>query len=146
MIKKLGSNEISYRLPSELMPFSYEITIRPYIGSSVEYGVEKSFKFDGNITIGFTCSNPTSKIVLHIKDLLIKNESIKLHSHSTYDTIEVSQKWSNDFKREFMILNMNKECTKNQNYSVNMLYVGHIFEYLAGFYRSSYTSSDGKIN
>jgi len=133
-------------LPSDLKPFSYEISVRPYIGTVAEYGAEKSFKFDGNVTINFICLNPTSKIILHIKDLDIKNETLKLHSLSINDTIEVSQKWRNDFQREFMILNMNKECTLNQNYSLNMLYVGQISEYLSGFYRSSYTTSDGKIN
>ena len=81
----IKKNKINYRLPTHLKPFYYEISIKSFIGSMF---AEKSFKFDGNINISFTCLNSTDKIVLHIKDLEIKNETLKLtHSNDKFSAI-----------------------------------------------------------
>ncbi len=137
----MKKNKINYRLPTHLKPFYYEISIKSFIGSMY---AEKSFKFDGNINISFTCLNSTDKIVLHIKDLEIKNETLKL-THSN-EIIEANLSWTNDFDREFMIINLNKECVKFNNYTLHMLYTGEISENLAGYYQSSYASLNDQTN
>lgn len=132
----------SFRLPTDLKPYNYEIAIKPYIGFL--HSLNDSFKFDGNINISFTCLNPTNKIVLHIKDLTIINETIKLFSNRSL--IGINQNWVNDFEKDFMILTMNEECLRDRNYTLSLLYRGEISEYLSGFYRSSFTAPNGSLN
>lgn len=131
-------------MPTSLKPYYYDLTLKPYIGEHPSYPNNKSFKFDGNISLSFTCLSPTNVIVLHAKDLVIQNETIGLFTSDRH-LVDVDQNWAYDFQREFMIITMSRECVKEQNYTLFMLYTGKISENLSGFYRSSYALSNGTI-
>ena len=122
------------RLPIDITPTLYDLTIKPYIGAS--FG-DKSFTFEGSMKIHFTCTKPTNKIIFHLKDLNFKNETIKLSS-SNDSTLSIVLPWANDFQREFFIANFSRNCSQGVSYILNLEYVGQISKNLVGFYRSSY--------
>jgi hypothetical protein len=129
---------IDYRLPANLKPFSYDIKIKPYIGPFETYG-NKSFTFDGQVNISFTCLNETKEIVMHSKDLTILET--KLFANDTKE-LSINKNLKYDEIREFLSIEMSSHCEKNANYTLHIKYIGLISDSLAGFYRSSYTNSN----
>lgn len=127
-------------MPQNLRPFLYELQIRPFIGPIEHYG-EMSFKFDGEIKIHFKCLIPTNKVVLHFKSLKIENYN--LTSEGSNDSLSI-QSIEYDKLREFVILNLEQNCTADYSYSLFINYTGNISENLYGFYRSSYTDKLNK--
>jgi hypothetical protein len=137
---------INYRLPSDLKPILYEITIKPYVG---EYYNEKSFTFEGYINISFICLNETNKIILHAKNLFILSTKLFEINNSYFNGISYNEIFINDDIfyddiREFAIITLNKDCVKGNNYILSINYTGIISDSLAGFYRSSYLDSNKK--
>ena len=131
---------INYRLPTNLKPFQYEIKIKPYLGTFEFYG-NKSFTFDGHVNISFTCLNLTDKIVIHTKDLTILET--KLFTNKTKEIL-INKNLKYDEIREFLTIEMNTQCEKNANYTLQISYIGLISDSLAGFYRSSYIANSNK--
>lgn len=121
-------------MPTNLIPNSYDITIKPYIGDS--WG-EKSFTFEGSISINFTCDKPTNKIVFHGIDLNLDTKTFIIEST---DKIGVEQRYTEDKITNFIEINLDKECQKGLNYVLKMKYTGLIIKNLYGFYRSSYVN------
>ena len=125
-------------MPTNLKPFDYQIKIKPYIGTFEAYG-NKSFTFDGQVNITFTCLNQTDQIVIHSKDLTILET--KLFSNLTTE-ISINSNLKYDEVREFLTIEMKSQCEKDENYTLHIKYIGLISDSLAGFYRSSYTNSN----
>jgi hypothetical protein len=134
--------EINYRLPTNLKPFEYEIYLKPYIGEAQLYG-NRSFTFDGQVRIFYTCLEPTSKIVLHELDLQIKR--VVHGSQRQSQEIPMSQ-IEHDATREFLIINLRSNCQTNANYTLKIDYIGYLSTSLAGFYRSSYLDKNKTLN
>jgi len=137
-IKQDSVKIIDYRLPANLKPFNYDIKIKPYIGPFETYG-NKSFTFDGQVNISFTCLNQTDGIFLHSKDLTILET--KLFANDAKE-LSLNQNLKYDEIREFLSIEMSSQCEKNANYTLHIKYIGLISDSLAGFYRSSYTNSN----
>ena len=127
----------SYRLPKNLKPYYYELTI----ASLFEILTEPD-TFDGVVKIYFTCIVSTDYIVLHkksnidideekiiIKDVL-SNESFNL-MHFVYDD-----------ETEIMKLHLTTYLENNKNYSLSMHYLGHHEANNYGFYKSFYNDAD----
>lgn len=129
-------NEINYRLPKNLIPKSYEIIIKPYIGDSWK---ERSFTFDGSINISFTCAIPTNKIVFHAIDLNLHTDSFKIVST---ENIKIEKRYTEDKITNFIEIDLDRECSKGSDYVLQMDYTGLIIENLYGFYRSSYKNEN----
>ena len=124
----------TYRLPTYLKPYLYELEIQPYVGNNVTYK-EKAFTFTGTVIIHFTCIEETDKIVLHSKELDIKNYSLASNNP------EISlENFDIDPETDFFTLYANDTFQKNSNYSVKIQFSGVILDKLYGFYRSSYTN------
>ena len=95
---------------------------------------------------------PTRNLIIHGKDLDLKDISLCDTSNSLCTNIDVKKSIFYDELREYYIINMNnnynenRECVRGRNYTLNARYVGQISDLLAGFYRSSYTDATGNIN
>ena len=95
---------------------------------------------------------PTRNLIIHGKDLDLKDISLCDTINSLCTNIDVKKSIVYDELREFYIINMNnnyndyRECFRGRNYTLNAKYVGQISDLLAGFYRSSYTDATGNIN
>lgn len=122
-----------------MKPFDYEIKIKPYIGPFEIYG-NKSFTFDGQVNISFTCLNQTDQIVIHSKDLTILETKLFVKNATTEISLNKNLKY--DEVREFLTIEMKSQCEMNVNYTLHVKYIGLISDSLAGFYRSSYINSN----
>ncbi|CAF0711353.1 unnamed protein product [Brachionus calyciflorus] len=138
------SIEIEYRLPKNLIPNSYHFKIQPYIGTNETWDNDKSFTFDGEIAINFTCNISTNKIVFHALDLELHTESFTITSNDDKTGLNIEKRYTEDKVTNFITINMNKPCMQNAQYILNMKYKGLIIPNLYGFYRSSYIDQSGK--
>lgn len=133
----------SYRLPKDIKPFLYQLTIKPYIGTNESYG-EKAFTFDGQMKMHFTCVHSTNQIVFHAFNLLINKDTIEVRD-SKDQHIPLKDGLQYEAKRNFMTLTMTQKCTVTENYTLALEYRGFINEDLVGFYQSSYTDENGTV-
>lgn len=132
-----------YRLPLDLTPHYYEIRLKSFLDSDESLYPNRSFSYDGAVNISFTCERSTNKVVLHSKNLEIHGESIQIFSDSDRD-LTASQDWQRDEDRDFLMINLNKECIRDHNYTLHISFRGKILDALEGYYKSSYLDSDGK--
>ena len=133
--------KINYRLPRNLKPYFYEILIKPYFNDNNPPEI-----YTGHVVIKFRCLNDTSKLVLHMtENLEIDNGSFELKSLTQPSFVPIRQfTWIYDSKTQFLIINFDRTVfTKYHNYSVSIGFKGHVKDDNAGFYRSSYTDSNG---
>lgn len=132
---------VNYRLPNNIKPFLYDITLKVNMESPSHVN-HSPFTFDGLINIHFTCLEPTKNIILHQKDLNINlfNLTQNLVLIKTEENIEY------DSTRDFMKIIMNQPCIKALNYSLQISYSANLSESLSGFYLSSYIDQYEQIN
>ena len=135
--------KIDYRLPTNLKPFEYELILKPYIGTENVYG-NRSFTFDGQVSIMFKCVQPTSRIVMHELNLIIKR--VRLGTQRTELQEITMSRIEHDHEREFLIINLDSSCVRNTDYWVLIDYTGFLTDSLAGFYRSSYLDQNRTLN
>ncbi|CAF0920546.1 unnamed protein product [Brachionus calyciflorus] len=138
-------NSIDFRLPKNLLPNSYSLMIQPYIGTNDTWDNNKTFTFDAEIKINFTCVISTNKIVLHALDLELDADSFTIESEDDKTGLNIEKTFTTDEVKNFIIIKMSKECLEESQYILYMKYKGLISSNLYGFYRSSYKDVNGKI-
>ena len=116
------------------------MTIKSYVGPPNFYG-SKSFTFEGTSNITFVCIYPTNKIVLHIKDIVVKQT--KVYSLDSTIQLHFNGKLEFDDEKDFLVIGLDNKCVVNRYYKLELIYEGIIAETLYGFYRSSYVDSFG---
>lgn len=62
--------KINVRLPRSLKPLHYMVKLQPFINGN--------FSIIGYVEIGMDVVEPTSKVILHIADIITKNETVKV--------------------------------------------------------------------
>lgn len=135
--------KINFRLPKDLIPTGYDLTIKPYIGENAAWTADKVWTFEGNIVMHFTCDQPTNKLIFHSLNLDLDTANMRLES-PTDNTISVDRTVQYDSVRDFVIVTMNKQCQKSAEYSFHLNFGGKILESLYGFYRSSFVDQTGQ--
>ena len=135
--------DFSYRIPPHLKPYKYEIKINSENISSDETIPE----YLGEVDIFFTCIKNTNKLIFHIKNSTIDNSTLTLKSLQEDQDFKDSLTnftWRNDFEREFFIAEFSSDIfKKDHNYSIHIEYTGFLKTDNIGFYRSSYSKTDG---
>ncbi len=142
----IDGGDIDYRLPTNIRPLDYMLTIRPYIGESAQYG-EKAFTYDANLTVKIECMEATNKIVMHSKGLNIDATKLNIEAidaEASVDGMYVLKSFTIDKERDFLTFTLTKECIVKKTYYLTIVYTGEITKSVFGFYRSSYTDSTGK--
>lgn len=126
---------VEYRLPTDAMPESYDISIKTQIHENI-------FEFSGNVTINFTAINPSSKIVLHKRDLRI-NLPIILTKITTnpipFPLHDIQYDETNDF---LTIFTEDYPTKKDDKFSMLISYSGELKTNGIGLYRTSYRNND----
>jgi len=127
--------EINYRLPKDLMPSHYKLSIRPDI-----YGGDPSkFGFSGSVIISFECKKTTNKIILHTRKLTLDEDSIKVsRAEGEGDNYEVGKLPEWDSVREFTTIPLKRDLLAGNMYKISMEFSGGIYSDLRGIYYSSY--------
>ena len=83
------------RLPTDVLPHSFNLYLKPYIDEEDIEGTEKEqFTFDGRVTIRVTCETATSRITLHILDIDINTLVVKKDG----EVIESSYEFEDEYQ------------------------------------------------
>lgn len=123
------------RLPRSVVPEHYDVELRPHI-------VPDNFTFDGKVRILVKVLQATNNITLHVHQLMVDANSVRLTDARSGDVLPVSST-SEDEERQFYVLHVKGKLVQGKTYEVYMEFVGLLNDELAGFYRSSYVDADG---
>ena len=131
--------KLNYRLPSDLKPYFYDIQLSfKYVNEEVQEN------FDGTSIISFECKKSTNKVILHIKNLDIKNHTLKVEDNANASFVLTDFAWEHDEEREFFTAMLPTNLQATRNYTITIGYVGYLLQDNVGFYKSSYTNSNGQ--
>lgn len=83
----------------------------------------------------------TRNVTLHAVDMEIDETFTNIKEHSGVVTEKVVKivEQRNDTERQFYVIRTSDTLKKGKQYVVHLKFVGHLNDYLQGFYRSSYT-------
>lgn len=128
-------NQYRYRLPNNTRPETYDI----YLDTKVD---QEIFNFTGLVKIQIYVVKNTRDITLHVRLLEILSVNLKsLQNQSEIQTLTPV------LEKETDILTINTkdvELTQGSRYILTIKYAGNLRTDNAGFYRSSYTRSNGQ--
>ncbi|XP_068595878.1 aminopeptidase Ey-like [Brachionichthys hirsutus] len=131
-----------YRLPTNLVPEHYNVTLWPRLTPNKTTGL---YIFTGESTVEFNCSQETDLILIHSNKLnytLQDGYLAKLISLSGVDAPSIKCSWLH-VVTQYLVLQLNGNLTKGQKYLLFTEFTGELADDLGGFYRSEYTE-DGK--
>lgn len=124
---------ITYRLPNNTKPETYDITLVTNIDKN-------NFNFSGKVDINIFVLEASSEITLHARQLTI--ESVKLFVHANKNEIKLYPFTYNE-TTEFLTIPTQTQLQKGINYILTVEYTGELRSDLFGFYRSFYIDSQG---
>lgn len=127
-------DEVNYRLPNNTKPETYDISITTDIAIGI-------FDFSGSVKIGVRALDKTDSITLHQRKLKIDQISLETEFGKIVRILPASY----DPVTEFLTIFTTDEPLLPANlYFLTIQYKGTLRDDMGGFYRSSYTNSDGK--
>lgn len=121
----------TYRLPNTTKPNSYDVSLRTWIH-------EGNFQFNGSVRIDISIEEATNSITLHHRYLTVGD--VRLWSGETSIPI-LSQSYNATL--EFFTVSVQDTLLPGEAYTLDIDYSGTLRNDEAGFYRSSYVTSDG---
>jgi len=125
-----GENKSLFeRLPQTIVPTHYDVTIQPHLDT---------FKFNGDVQIHLQVKEPTNKLVLYATDLEIGQAKVKAES---IDELKGNVEYDKEGER--ITINLDQKLDKGE-YQLALTFVGEINNRMRGFYRTKYTTPDGK--
>jgi len=127
---------IDYRLPTNVKPIHYQITLNPLIEEPVPE------TFTGEVIIRVKVLEETGSITLHYNDLTIKSVGItEAINGGIWPVI-----YMYDEVTHFWVLSLTNGGTfkANEEYLIKITYTGHHRDDMYGFYRSSYRDTDNQ--
>lgn len=130
---------VDVRLPTSIKPFAYNIHLTPFL-------VEKNFTFNGIVKIYINVIEDTWNITLHATAMKIRKTDVIVqlyhkNSDSNGETIKTKKHYFVE-QKQFFVIQMEDILKKNNNYTIEIKYIGELNDYLQGFYRSSYMSGN----
>ncbi|KAF4529531.1 hypothetical protein B566_EDAN017882 [Ephemera danica] len=118
-----------YALPTDLRPLEYTVHLIPYFEDPAQF----AFTFDGTVKALFHVDVATDVIRIHAGfDMNVNKISVTVRKDGLIDDL-----------RDFLTINLLSTLEVNTNYTVEMSFWGHLNDDAEGFYRSSYTDSNG---
>lgn len=131
--KLLTQESLKYRLPTNISPQKYVISVTPYL----EVG---NFTVDGHVEIEADVVQQTRQIVLHSAE--IKVHTVTVTANQTEVKIE-----NENFEEEydFFEINLVEKLAAGTKLIIEIKYTSHLnTSELRGFYKSSYVDDNGK--
>lgn len=127
------------RLPASVIPVLYDLYLHPNVTVPQPY-------FFGNVSILCVCKSPTDKVILHVKNLTIAPEGVRV-----LDSAGVllggggpGVKESPTLEQLYIPLDR-RECRKGEEIRVNIEFKGVLLKTLVGFYLSEYKKNGKKM-
>lgn len=133
-----ANRSISYRLPNQTHPETYDISIRTRIDMS-------QFDFSGYVKINIIVDERTQKIVLHSRLLNISEVILSRLEGDIYVNVAVAGFEYNEELEFLTIKTKDVDLNRGERLSLEITYNGTLRTVPYGFYRSSYMNSDGRI-
>jgi hypothetical protein len=132
----IRASKINYRLPTNVIPSNYKITLDPLIED------DDPVTFTGEVKITVNVIEETESITLHYNDLSINELKVTIASSGA----EISVVHDYDNITHFCVITIDAEeakIFKVDEYVITVLYEGFHRSDMYGFYRSSYKDEAG---
>lgn len=126
----------NYRLPTNIIPKSYGITLKPYLRDT---DGTRQFTFDGVAEIVIVPQESTKLLELHSKSL--NYSSMQYWKQSASNLIMELPNPVVNTTTDKLIFNFDAELLEQEEYVLAFKYVGLMQDDMRGFYRSSYKDS-----
>ena len=140
----IRANNTNYRLPTNVKPIHYKITLDPLIEEPGPIEELVPSTFTGEVIIRVRVLEETRNITLHYNDLSIENVTIT--EASTETDLSVTHTYDN--VTHFWVISAGDDAEAtfkaNKEYEITTNYAGHHQEDMYGFYRSSYRDTENK--
>jgi aminopeptidase 2 len=121
-----------YRLPLTVTPDLYTITLTP---NYTDFAT-----FNGEVLITVTATADANNISLHYDNITVHTTKVTAINGTELDLVsEIYNETTNIYT-----LRLRQQLTQGKRYTIYVNYTGHLLDDMAGFYRSSYTTADGK--
>uniref|UniRef100_A0A7G3AWD7 Aminopeptidase N n=1 Tax=Lutzomyia longipalpis TaxID=7200 RepID=A0A7G3AWD7_LUTLO len=124
-----------YRLPTNVLPDSYVVTITPYLYAE---GGNSEWTFDGNVRINLRAiTDGVTQIVLHATSLEIDNTRSTLRlGGGTQNFLSGTPTYNNQTAK--LTFTTTPALTRDAIYTLELHYKGQIHNDMRGLYRSTY--------
>ncbi|XP_061628950.1 aminopeptidase N-like isoform X2 [Phyllopteryx taeniolatus] len=133
-----------YRLPTSLVPLSYNITLWPHLTPDPDTGL---YLFTGTSTVMFECTTETDLVLIHSNKLnytLLENKDIALLLASGDGFIpSITSTWLQP-KTQYLVVQLNGRLTQGETYLLHTEFTGELADDLAGLYRSEYVEDGAR--
>lgn len=126
-----------YRLPSSLLPLSYNVTLWPRLEPD-EDGV---YVFSGRSLVVFTCVEDTDLVIVHSNKLNLTTFSghhARLLGLDGAHPPAVRSSWLVE-RTQFLVLQLQSRLSAGTSYALYTEFRGELADDLQGLYRSEYT-------
>ncbi|CAN9498632.1 unnamed protein product [Ophioblennius macclurei] len=127
-----------YRLPTSLVPESYDVTLWPHLSPDADTGL---YVFTGRSSVRFHCVTETDVILIHSNKLnytKVDNERlVQLTAADGGAAPDVSSSWLQE-KTQYLVVHLTGSLTPGRKYELYSEFSGELADDLAGFYRSEY--------
>uniref|UniRef100_A0A3P8RY14 Aminopeptidase n=1 Tax=Amphiprion percula TaxID=161767 RepID=A0A3P8RY14_AMPPE len=128
----------SYRLPTDLVPKFYNITLWPRLSRHPDTGL---YIFTGHSTVQFECVKETDLILIHSNKLnytkLDEAHIVRLTASGGASAPIIKSTWLQP-KTQYLVIELNGKLSQGQTYQLYAEFTGELADDLAGFYRSEY--------
>ncbi|KAM9352585.1 aminopeptidase N-like [Symphorus nematophorus] len=128
----------SYRLPTDLVPDHYNITLWPRLTPEPITGL---YIFTGRSTVMFECVEQTDVILIHSNKLnytkLDNTHIARLDASGGESAPSIKSCWLQP-KTQYLVIQLNGKLTQGQKYQLYTEFTGELADDLEGFYRSEY--------
>ncbi|XP_048749587.1 aminopeptidase N-like isoform X4 [Ostrea edulis] len=130
---------LDVRLPRSVLPELYTVELQP----NMYEGPPDRFTFNGTVRIRVKCHETTSNITLHINKLNLTGE-IRVTAASSSISIQYTRH-EIDTTRQFLIVYTSVPLQPDQEYDLDMSFIGPLKDDLHGLYRSTYTRNNKPV-
>jgi len=144
----IRESNIDYRLPTNVKPIHYKITLDPLLVRPGPREEPVPNTFTGEVIITLRVLEETRSITLHYNDLSIQDVSISIKTAGNDITLPVIHTY--DVVTHFWVISLDRSPNDdaegtfkaNEEYLITTKYTGHHRDDMYGFYRSSYKDTE----
>uniref|UniRef100_A0A146WKL4 Aminopeptidase n=1 Tax=Fundulus heteroclitus TaxID=8078 RepID=A0A146WKL4_FUNHE len=127
-----------YRLPTDLVPEFYNITLWPRLKPNPNSGL---YIFTGRSTVQFECLESTDLILIHSNKLnytgMEDGHAVRLTAEGGESAPSIKKTWQQS-QTQYLVIQLRSRLTRGQKYQLQAEFTGELADDLAGFYRSEY--------
>ncbi|RVE74836.1 hypothetical protein OJAV_G00026210 [Oryzias javanicus] len=131
-----------YRLPTSLIPVSYNITLWPRL----EPNADGVYAFTGRSAVVFRCATATDLIIIHCNKLnltSLRGHLAELSGLGGAAVPDIQRTWL-VVRTEFLVVQLRGRLTAGASYILKTEFQGELADDMEGFYRSEYTEDGVK--